>query len=80
MGKYAQPTSLKGTVEEKHFITSTVISNINYYDQKLDIELFPVFYTLFDLIKDYNTQNDTLELSESTDFTNKKDPQKGQYK
>lgn len=77
--KNAHEMYLKGTVQEKRFITSTIISNMKYYNQKLDIELFPVFYTLSDLIKDYNIQNSLLEPSESIDFTNKKDPQKGQF-
>ncbi len=70
---------LNGTAEEKRFITSTVISNITYYDKKLDIELFPVFYTLSDLIKEEDKEFDTLEPPESIDFTNKKDPQEGQF-
>lgn len=52
---------------------------MTYYDQKLDIELYPAFYTLSDLIKDYNSQNGILEPTESIDFTNKKDPRKGQF-
>lgn len=77
--KNAHEMFLNGTAEEKRFITSTVISNITYYDKKLDIELFPVFYTLSDLIKEEDKKFNTLEPSESIDFTNKKDPKKGQF-
>lgn len=77
--KNAHEMYLKGTAEDKLFITSTVISNITYYDGNLDIELFPVFYTLSDLIKEEDKKFSTLEPSESIDFTNKKDPKKGQF-
>lgn len=30
---------LNGTVEDKRFISQTVISNSTYYDGKLDVEL-----------------------------------------
>lgn len=40
---------LNGTVEYKRFILQTVISNSSYYDGKLDVELHPVFDTLFRL-------------------------------
>lgn len=40
---------LNGTVEDKRFISQTVISNSSYYDGKLDVELHPVFDTLFRL-------------------------------
>lgn len=40
---------LNGTVEDKRFISQTVISNSSYYDGKLDVELPPVFDTLFRL-------------------------------
>lgn len=77
--KNAHDMYLNGTAEEKRFITSTVISNITYYDKKLDIELFPVFYILSDLIKEEDKKFSTLEPTESIDFTNKKDPKKGQF-
>ena len=77
--KNAHDMYLNGTVEEKRFITSTVISNITYHDKNLDIELFPVFYTLSDLIKEEDKKLNTLEPPESIDFTNKKDPQEGQF-
>ena len=77
--KNAHDMYLNGTVEERRFITTTVISNITYHDKNLDIELFPVFYTLSDLIKEEDKEFDTLEPSESIDITNKKDPQKGQF-
>lgn len=77
--KNAHNMYLNGTAEEKRFITSTVISNITYYDKKLDIELFPVFYILSDLIKEEDKKFSTLEPTESIDFTNKKDPKKGQF-
>lgn len=77
--KNAHEMFLNGTAEEKRFITSTVISNITYHDKNLDVELFPVFYTLSDLIKEEDKKFSTLEPSESIDFTNKKDPKKGQF-
>ncbi len=77
--KNAHEMYLKGTEEEKRFITSTVISNITYYDKNLNIELFPVFYILSDLIKEEDKKFATLEPVESIDFANKKDPKKGQF-
>lgn len=77
--KNAHEMYLNGTAEEKRFITSTVISNITYHDKNLNIELFPVFYTLSDLIKEEDKKLSTLEPPESIDFTNKKDPQEGQF-
>ena len=70
---------MNGTVEDKRFITQTVLSNATYYDGKLDVELHPAFDTLFRLYKEYEHQKLTIELSESIDFTNKKDPKKGQF-
>ncbi len=70
---------MNGTVEDKRFITQTVLSNATYYDGKLDVELHPAFDTLFRLSKEYEHQKLTIELSESIDFTNKKDPKKGQF-
>lgn len=77
--KNAHAMYLNGTAEDKRFITSTVISNITYYDKKLDIELYPVFYTLSDLIREEDKKFDTIEPPESVDITNKKDPLKGQF-
>ena len=42
-----------GTVEDKRFITKTVLSNATYYDGKLDVELHPAFDTLFRLSKEH---------------------------
>ena len=42
---------MNGTVEDKRFITKTVLSNATYYDGKLDVELHPAFDTLFRLYK-----------------------------
>ena len=63
---------MNGTVEDKRFITKTVLSNATYYDGKLDVELHPAFDTLFRLSKEYEHQKSTIEPSESVDFTNKK--------
>ncbi len=49
-----------------------MLSNATYYDGKLDVELHPVFDTLFRLSKEYEHQKSTIEPSESADFTNKK--------
>lgn len=48
-------------------------------DRNFDVELHPAFDTLFRLAKESEHQNSTIELSESIDFTNKKDPKKGQF-
>ena len=66
--KNAHDMYINGTTEEKRFITSTVISNITYYDKKLDIELFPVFYILSDLIKEEDKKFNTIEPTESIDL------------
>ena len=63
---------MNGTVEDKRFITQTVLSNATYYDGKLDVELHPAFDTLFRLSKEHELKKSTIEPSESTDFTNKK--------
>ncbi len=65
---------LNGTIEDKRFITQTVLSNATYYDEKLDVELHPAFDTLFRLSKEYEHQKSTIEPYESVDFTNKKAP------
>ena len=65
---------MNGTIEDKRFITQTVLSNATYYDGKLDVELHPAFDTLFRLSKEYEHQKSTIEPSESIDLTNKKTP------
>ncbi len=77
--KNAYDMFMNGTVEDKRFITQIVLSNSTYYDKKLDVELHPVFDTLFRLTKEYEQNKSTIEPSESIDFTNKKDPKKGQF-
>lgn len=47
---------LNGTVEDKRFISQTVISNSSYHDGKLDVELHPVFDTLFRLSRIYDVK------------------------
>ena len=51
---------LNGTVEDKQFITQTVLSNATYYDEKPDVELHPAFDTLFRLSKEYEHQKSTV--------------------
>ena len=70
---------LNCSVEDKRFIAQTVLSNSSYYDGNFDVELHPAFDTLFRLAKESEHQNSTIEPPESIDFTNKKDPQKGQF-
>lgn len=70
---------LNGTIEDKRFITQTVLSNATYYDGKLDVELHPAFDILFRLSKKHEHKKSTFEPSKSIDFTNKKDPIKGQF-
>ena len=48
---------LHGTIEDKRFITQTVLSNATYYDGKLYVELHPVFDTLFRLSKEHELKN-----------------------
>ena len=57
---------LNGSVEDKRFITQTVLSNATYYDGNFDVELHPAFDTLFRLAKESNHQNSTIELPESS--------------
>lgn len=52
---------LNGTVEDKRFISQTVISNSSYYDGKLDVELHPVFDTLFRLSRIHEQNKLTIE-------------------
>lgn len=52
---------LNGTVEDKRFILQTVISNSSYYDGKLDVELHPVFDTLFRLSRIHEQNKLTIE-------------------
>ena len=47
---------LNGSVEDKRFITQTVLSNATYYDGNFDVELHPAFDTLFRLAKESNHQ------------------------
>ena len=70
---------LNGTIEDKRFITQTVLSNSSYYNKKLDVELHSAFDTLFKLSKEHKQQKLTIEPPKPLDFTNKKDPKTGQF-
>lgn len=66
---------LNGTVEDKCFISQTVISNSSYHDGKLDVELHPVFDTLF------NEQNKlTIKLPKTQSKCTKKAPEGANFK
>ena len=52
---------LNGTVEDKRFISQTVISNSSCYDGKLDVELHPVFDTLSRLSRIHEQNKLTIE-------------------
>ena len=66
---------LNGSVEDKRFITQTVLSNSSYYDGNFDVELHPAFDTLFRLSLASEQQNSTIELAE-TQVGIKKEPTK----
>ena len=66
---------LNGSVEDKRFITQTVLSNSSYYDGNFDVELHPAFDTLFRLSQANKHQNSTIELAE-TQAGIKKEPTK----
>ena len=52
---------LNGSVEDKRFITQTVLSNSSYYDGNFDVELHPALDTLFRLSQASEQQNSTIE-------------------
>lgn len=66
---------LNGSVEDKRFITHTVLSNSSYYDGNFDVELHPAFDTLFRLFQANEHQNSIIELAETQAGT-KKEPSK----
>ena len=66
---------LNGSVEDKRFITQTVLSNSSYYDRNFEVELHPAFDTLFRLSQASEQQNSTIELAE-TQAGIKKEPTK----
>lgn len=55
--KNAYNMFMNRTVKDKRFITQIVLSNSTYYDKKPDVELHPVFDTLFRLTKEYEQIN-----------------------
>lgn len=73
--KNAHQMFLNGTVEDKRFITQIVLSNSTYYNGKLDVELHPVFDTLFRLSKEYEKNKTTIELTETQSECIKKAPE-----
>ena len=70
---------LKGTIEDKRFITQTVLSNATYYDKKLDIELHPAFDTLFRLSEEHKLSKTTIEPLETQSESIKKAPEGANY-
>ncbi len=71
---------LNGSVEDKRFITQTVLSNATYYDGNFDVELHPAFDTLFRLAKESNHQNSTIEPPETQSESIKKAPEGANFK
>ncbi len=71
---------MNGTVEDKRFITQTVLSNATYYDGNFDVELHPAFDTLFRLAKESNHQNSTIEPPETQSESIKKAPEGAKFK
>ena len=74
--KNAHEMFLKGSIEDKSFITKLVISKITYYNKKLDIELYPVFNSL---LKKAN-KIATLEQAEMQATSTKKAPEGAKFK
>lgn len=74
--KNAHEMFLKGSIEDKSFITKLVISKITYYNKKLDIELYPVFNSL---LKKGN-KIATLEQAEMQTISTKKAPEGANFK
>ena len=71
---------LNGSVEDKRFITQTILSNATYYDGNFDVELHPAFDTLFRLAKESNHQNSTIEPPETQSENIKKAPEGANFK
>ncbi len=71
---------MNGTVEDKRFITQTVLSNATYYDGKLDVELHPAFDTLFRLSKEHELKKSTIEPPETQSESIKKAPEGANFK
>lgn len=71
---------LNGTVEDKRFISQTVISNSSYYDGKLDVELHPVFDTLFRLSRIHEQNKLTIEPPKTQSKCTKKAPEGANFK
>ena len=78
--KNAHNMFLNGSVEDKRFITQIVLSNARYYDEKLDVELHPVFDTLFRLSREYELNKTTIEPSETQQNCTKKAPEGANFK
>ena len=74
--KNAHEMFLKGSIEDKSFITKLVISKITYYNKKLDIELYPVFNSL---LKKAN-KIATLEQAQMQTTSTKKAPEGAKFK
>ena len=66
---------LSGSVEDKQFITQLVVSKCTYYNKKLDIELFPVFYSLMGLPVLTGNETATIEQLEMQTTSTKKAPE-----
>ena len=64
----------------KRFISQTVISNSSYYDGKLDVELHPVFDTLFRLSRIHEQNKLTIEPPKTQSKCTKKAPEGANFK
>ena len=66
---------LYGSVEDKRFITQTILSKATYHDGNFDVELHPAFDALFRLSKNSEQKQENIELAE-TQADIKKEPTK----
>lgn len=78
--KDAHKMFLSGSVEDKQFITQLVVSKCTYYNKKLDIELFPVFYSLMGLPVLTGNETATIEQLEMQTTSTKKAPEGANFK
>ena len=70
---------LNGSVEDKRFITQLVVSKCTYHAKKLDIELYPVFYSLLELPVLTGDKISTIEQSETQITSTKKAPEGAEF-
>ena len=77
--KDAHKMFLNGSVEDKRFITQLVVSKCTYHAKKLDVELYPVFYSLLELPVLTGDKISTIEQSEMQITSTKKAPEGAEF-